>query len=112
MARIFVASDAIADRAGPMVVTRMEVAAGGAGIDADARKTAWSSILTRRLRLRRRIDAEFLPDVSELPGIGEAPVAHHRAQRDNPRLGEDQPRQPSTGIEPHQSSLQQPLGDR
>nr|WP_294544782.1 hypothetical protein [uncultured Rhodopila sp.] len=34
----------------------------------------------RRRRVRAGIDAGFLPDGSEFPGIGEAPLARHGAQ--------------------------------
>ena len=74
------------------------------------RRIGAASLRMRRLRLRHRIDAEFLPDMSELLGIGEASVAHHGAQYVDPRLGEDQPRQALTGVEPHQTSVQQAFG--
>jgi len=49
---------------------------------------AASSVL-QGLRLRRGIDAEFLAYMREFLRIGEAAVAHHRAQRGEARLGED-----------------------
>src|SRR5271165_397553 len=68
-------------------------------------------LVLRSLGLRHGINAEFLADMSEFLRIGEAAVAHHRAECRETRLGEDQPRQALAGVEPHQSTVQKPLGD-
>src|SRR5271165_3774932 len=68
-------------------------------------------LVLRSLGLRHGINAEFLADMSEFLRIGEAAVAHHRAECREARLGEDQPRQALAGVEPHQSTVQKPLGD-
>jgi hypothetical protein len=48
--------------------------------------------------------------MGELFRVGEAAVHHHRPQRDQARLGEEQPWQVSSGIKPHEAALDQPLG--
>jgi hypothetical protein len=45
-----------------------------------------------------KIDAEFLANMGEFFRIGEAAVHHHRPQRRQACLGEEQPRQMATGI--------------
>ena len=64
----------------------------------------------RRVVLRDRIDAEFLADMGEFLRVGETPIHHHRAQRRQTSLGEEQPRQTLFAVEPHQRALDQPPG--
>jgi nucleoid DNA-binding protein len=59
-----------------------------------------------------RINAEFLPDMGELFWIREAAIRHHRMQRSEASLCEEQPWQAPLCIEPHQPALYQPLRNR
>src|SRR5271165_3379089 len=85
----------------------------GAGRELSAHSRRSGVTVSDRSWLSRRhgINAEFLADMSEFLRIGEAAVAHHRAECREARLGEDQPRQALAGVEPHQSTVQKPLGD-
>jgi hypothetical protein len=67
-------------------------------------ETAFSTTgpsLLRQLPPRHRVDTELLADMGESFRVGKAPVGHHRAQFDKPRLGKEQPRQMLGGVEPH-----------
>src|ERR1700733_2760022 len=47
------------------------------------------------------VEAKLLSDMGELLGVCEPPIRHHRPQRVQSRLGEEQPGNAGGGIEPH-----------
>jgi hypothetical protein len=47
---------------------------------------------------RHGIDAKFLVDMGEFPGVGEAAIRHHRAQRLQAPLREEQSWEPSETV--------------
>src|ERR1700733_6351539 len=71
-----------------------------------------AGLVSSRVIAGDRIDAEFLADMGELFRIGEAVIHHHRSQRRQASLGEEQPWQMATNIKPHQATRNQSVGDR
>ena len=81
MSRTSVASAAIADRYRHTGCHPDDAAEGEQDIMLTTEKRPGAaSSRERRRRVRAGIDAGFLPDGSEFPGIGEAPLARHGAQ--------------------------------
>lgn len=58
------------------------------------------------------IKTKLLADVGKLYRVGKAAISHHRTQRRQASLREEQPRLPARGVQAHQAALDQPLGEQ